>query len=103
MQNCSFGIKKLARIRPQSDEHFDIVSLRCCDARSMKRPPKKQRATRKHGADESAELFRAATKAGGESEPKVDKKVKKLAKAFREDDPTQDDHSKFKKIPRSLA
>jgi hypothetical protein len=67
---------------------------------AMKKPPKNQRATHKHGADESAELFRAATKAGGESKPKVDKK---LAKAFREDDPTQDDHSKSKKIPRSFA
>jgi hypothetical protein len=69
----------------------------------MKRPPKKQRATRKHGADESAELFRAATKAGGESKPKVDKKAKKLAKAFREDDQTEDSQSKSKKMPRSLS
>jgi hypothetical protein len=69
---------------------------------AMNKPSKKQRA-RKHGADESTESFRAATKAGGEPKPKINKKVKKLAKAFREDDPTQDSHSNFTKIPRSLS
>jgi hypothetical protein len=54
----------------------------------------KQR-TRKHGADESTELFRAATKAGGKS-PKINKKVNKLAEAFREDDPTRDSQAKSK-------
>jgi hypothetical protein len=72
------------------------------NARSINKPAKKQRAS-KHSADESTELFRAATKASGESKPKINKKVKKLAKALREDDPTQDGHSKFKKIPRSLS
>ena len=60
----------------------------------MKRPPKKQSATRKPDADESAKSFRAAVKAVGRPKPKINKKVKKLAKAFREDDPTQDGHSK---------
>jgi hypothetical protein len=46
---------------------------------AMNKPSKKQRA-RKHGADESTESFRAATKAGGEPKPKINKKVKKLAR-----------------------
>lgn len=62
----------------------------------MKKPPKKQRAARKRGVDESSKLFHAAMRAVGEPKPKPDKKAKKLAKALREDDPTQDGRSKFK-------
>jgi hypothetical protein len=66
------------------------------EAATMKKISNHQRAARKHNTDESGESFREAVKAGKKAETTADKKVKKISKAFREDDATQDRPSKLK-------
>ena len=66
------------------------------EAAAMKKLSDHQRAARRHNTDESGESLREAVKAGKKPETKLDKKVKNVAKAIGEADPTQDRPSKLK-------